>query len=104
MNTAETRCNTCRFWKRIDKDDLTDSENCFCDNKGEDDSSFVLLGECRRHPPQLDSGLKLPGDGVQGRTSDAYWSSRFPVTFDDDWCGEHQPAPTPSAPPAPPPA
>lgn len=58
MAEARPPCATCRWWLR--------------------NPHTVLVGECRRMPPQ-------PADNA----ADPRW---WPTTRRNDWCGEHQEA------------
>ena len=67
-------CETCRFW-------------CFPNDQ--------RYGECRRYPPTViyTGDIPTPHEasyGVSGKIR-----SRIPNTWDDFWCGEHQPKPKP---------
>ena len=68
------RCDQCKFWRQ----DFTES----------DPSKQSLGGECRRHSPQpsYDPG---PFYDLDDQTF-TYFPS-WPITDDDDWCGEWQP-------------
>ena len=89
------RCDNCRSWVRLDPGDLyQDEERMLL----EDGQSFV--GTCRRHPPTVDgTALHHLAVARMARTSHAnddhanahLWeASRWPVTYEDDWCGDHQ--------------
>jgi hypothetical protein len=41
---------------------------------------------CRRYPPY---------DGAQWGKAAGYCRPVWPLTFSEDWCGEHQPKPSP---------
>lgn len=64
-------CKDCRYW--------------YCD----DDTMGVTsshLRECRRQPPTYYADVnRLPADD-----NDLF--GHWPVTFDDNWCGEHKPS------------
>lgn len=62
-------CETCRFWRRLDGEEVLDGQ-----------------GECRRHAPS--PTLEIRDDG---------YGALWPETWDEDWCGEHEPA-TPAVP------
>lgn len=53
-------CESCRFWAR--------------DGSG-------AVGECRRFPPHV--------AWVDAGPDDRGWSSAFPLTRSDAWCGDH---------------
>lgn len=66
------RCECCRFWEREEDDKIG-------------------VGDCRRYPPAM--ALVQTSDCL-----DDEWTVRrpaynggFPITFEDDWCGEFQP-------------
>jgi hypothetical protein len=69
------RCETCRFWRGVN-----DSGN----------------GECRRKPPAILADLLGPDATIAARGDCAdtgslfEYASRFPVTFQLDWCGEFE--------------
>ena len=60
------RCQTCRFWER----------STF-------QTGVATIGTCRRYAPR--GPLALP----YGPAGDLAEVQTFPVTNDDDWCGEY---------------
>lgn len=62
------RCETCRFWKEIDRGTSHDGKQW-------------ILGDCRRHCPNMN----------------AYGQPSFPRTGYDLWCGDFEPIKTPDA-------
>jgi hypothetical protein len=76
------RCATCRFWKAVE------------DQEGED-----LRGECRRLPPTFNAPaarrwfVSWSGEHADAMGREDYSEGFWPLTWDDDWCGEHQPTP-----------
>ena len=71
MSTAT--CKTCIFW-----DEYPTQSDCHCD-----EDYVHTMGDCRRHPPTM----------IATRAEDprnvADYSSLFPYTMSDEWCGEH---------------
>jgi hypothetical protein len=65
--TAHHTCSTCRFWQP-DPDTLANE-----------------LGECRINPPQHHP---LPGDPDEPDTRAGLPRRPWPLTADDDWCGQ----------------
>lgn len=64
-------CENCRFWK----------------------DRMRAVGECRRRPPIIvDAGAKKAlQEESWSEVVDSLWDySRWPKTFDLDWCGEHE--------------
>lgn len=73
----ERTCENCRFFSEFDIEDG---------------------GWCRRHPPRLSEAIlhsifkDEPHEGDRGLTPDeGHLASQFPWTYQDSWCGEHQP-------------
>lgn len=62
LSAEPAACKTCRFWLW-------------------DDTDKRLLGFCRRYPP-------LPGDYNDSESS--VTQTGYPMTLEEDWCGEHQ--------------
>lgn len=62
MTQIRPQCEMCYFWRQ---------------NKDRD-GVLHRRGECRRRSP-------LPGKDPKG-----YDKHKFPITYDNDWCGEHQ--------------
>ncbi len=73
---SEQRCENCRFWKRLPKDE---------EEPG--------LGDCKRHAPR--PIIALSGLRMDECLSEIYW----PETREEDWCGEWQAITTQSDPP-----
>lgn len=74
---VEDCCGNCRFW-----DDFP-SRNAageLVPIKGL--VAGTVLGQCRRYPPGIPSRSEARGD----------LNAEFPETYQDAWCGEHQPA------------
>lgn len=73
-------CASCRFWKQLDPDgDSADADG------GYEVTEFGT-GLCRRLPPasrrtELESSLN---------SMDAARTAFWPVTWDEDWCGEFE--------------
>lgn len=68
---TNARCANCRFWKR-------DTENLASSGDG------VPQGWCRRRAPQVIV--------TKYTLEDRYaWDSKFPATYENAWCGEHEP-------------
>lgn len=69
------RCENCRFWYRqyvaLDKPDR--------------------LAQCLRYPPAVVGIGAMMNEFPLVTLDEEYESSRFPVTAQDDWCGEWQP-------------
>ena len=63
-----TPCKTCQFWLR--KPDQNH-------------------GQCHSRPPQM---VNLPAqEATKTRTAKpSKFASYWPITYQDDWCGEHQ--------------
>ncbi len=62
-------CSSCAFW------------DCIEQHKEDSD------GKCRRYPPKLDQNYyKVDEDSITEVSS--WWV--FPLTYCDDWCGEHK--------------
>jgi hypothetical protein len=93
MRLKQHRCENCRHWDRLDRtavmtldDDLTREEP-------------LMIGECRRHPPQVVSALievvyerqkeLTVGDTINFcSTTLTHEGSVWPVTWDWDSCGD----------------
>ncbi len=81
-------CATCRFWSR---DIMSGGE------------SEGRSGECRRRSPHLILSMApeflkshtSDPDGVRDCDGEEDARRIFPLTYNDDWCGEHQPKRTP---------
>lgn len=73
------RCETCRFWYReyvcMDKPDR--------------------LAECLRYPPIVIGSMLHGAPFVT--LDEEHEAARFPVTDQDEWCGEWQPKRQPTA-------
>jgi hypothetical protein len=86
---TERTCSSCRFWK----------------------PEQLGIGECRRHAPvAANQAVLFTGEavvavahvlsrhwnvewpeGFEGTATETNHSAMFPTTWDEDWCGEHQP-------------
>jgi hypothetical protein len=86
------RCGTCRFWQPIDPDNMTPEDRVsFTDGE----SDHVQGGECKRHPPVITDSHRYGHKPGRADTLTARWLDTVsPVTIEDDWCGEWQPAAT----------
>lgn len=73
-------CDTCHWWHLLDPD----GEGVEAD--GGYKVSDVGTGRCRRYPPKLRRGPNFETD-----SSDAAGAAIWPITWDEDWCGEHRP-------------
>ena len=77
-------CETCRFWMR-----LSDHDGVFSD--GNFRTIAEDTGQCRFNPPTtrgyhaIDEAYPDANSGAAATC--AYW----PVTWDEHWCGQHQP-------------
>jgi hypothetical protein len=80
---VEMICGTCRFW-----DVLTEGEGI--ERDGNYEVSIDGTGRCRRYPP-ASRRSDLPAMATSGHSSDAASSAYWPVTWAEDWCGEHLP-------------
>lgn len=78
----EPRCDSCRFWVRVDDDDLSGEDRDSLLVMA-DDADRVIVGECRRLPPQVAVG---PSSPVCVRVDASGW----PLTNEWEWCGEWQ--------------
>lgn len=105
---SEARCENCRFWRRTARDTIYPAEEQFPIFSEEVDD-LCVVGECRRFPPVLDASLlaegraervQQTGHNYDRPTVDGWLATKFPITLNADWCGEHQPirAPEPKAP------
>lgn len=90
-------CENCRYWERIDKDSVYENDGTDFNDDGE-----VGEGHCKRYPPVVVSdALRTARDlplyrgrfAAQTPSAMVKTATIFPVTFDCDWCGEHQPTP-----------
>ena len=68
-------CETCRFW---------------------DDTKLIDRSErqCRRFPPMFAPILAHAHMSHHDSAQDTSYVTRFPFTYHDEWCGEHQPRDT----------
>ena len=74
MSERIERCETCRWW----------------DNPRENEHGAGLLtGSCNRFPP-LYVGRRKPSDDDEPHDDPDMWAQ--PPMYQDDWCGEWQPA------------
>lgn len=94
MSQQNMRCDDCRFWERIDKDELYDFEGPPWANESTGAATF---GRCRRMPPVVVGGairelLALPFYKEAGASHDTHsviqGASLWPSTWKDDWCRE----------------
>ena len=72
-------CARCRFWQRLRAD---------ADEWGTDHGYDVVdgtTGMCRRFPPV---GRRPDQDTKSSHSWDAAKAAHWPVTWEDDWCGE----------------
>lgn len=74
-------CSNCRFWA----------------NPNDDEDDDTRMGECRRYPPRICEAMMAadianaygePAIGLERKTN--WLNTTFPVTGDDEWCGEWQ--------------
>jgi hypothetical protein len=72
-------CSACRFWRRLEQD--ADEFGFARDYEVPDGST----GVCRRYPP---STRRADIDHASSHSWDAARGAYWPVTWDDDWCGE----------------
>ncbi len=77
---SDANCETCQWWQQLDPN----GEGAATDG-GYTVSDFGT-GLCRRMPPWL----KLRPDPATD-SADAAAAAIWPVTWDEDWCGEYQP-------------
>lgn len=64
-------CGSCRFWdRRLDR---------------------VESGNCRRRPPVILECVAAANISAEGDldSADLELATRYPITFIDDWCGDH---------------
>jgi hypothetical protein len=76
------RCQTCLFWNTLD-----------LDGEGhEADGGYAVTeyrtGRCRRNPPAGGRNAPSMSEGF-ANLMDAANSSVWPVTWAEDWCGQH---------------
>lgn len=71
-------CSGCRFWLV-----LGDRDGAHARATGYDDADGYT-GACRRWPPRA----PLPATGVSISATDTANTSSWPITWDEDWCGE----------------
>jgi hypothetical protein len=101
---SEPGCGTCRFWKRLDADDLYLPEEPLVLDCGEN-GALPIIGDCRRFPPVRAGAVELrlaaermrrtPGlAGDDMPNANRYFATKFPLTHADDWCGEYSPGET----------
>lgn len=93
-------CKTCRWWKQTEKGDLYEGE---ADLLIDDETDEIMVGECRRYPPQMDfverNRLREATTEVHvfandnRETCNRSTATRFPIVDDGCFCGEHQPVP-----------
>jgi hypothetical protein len=79
-------CATCLHWNELDPDG---GSSVFVDGNYEVTEGGT--GQCRRYPPttrRTDWRPEIPG-GTLMDSMDAAGSAYWPVTYDEDWCGEH---------------
>jgi len=71
----QVECHKCRFW-----------------NKGVDGDLDADQGTCRRRAPSVvNPWVYDPNTADWTRFCDAETEWRWPITGDDEWCGEAQP-------------
>jgi hypothetical protein len=63
------KCCTCRFWQSVSS------------------GAAPVAGYCRRSPPVILDMIVEPEGDLQ--ISDIAAATAYPVTNDDDWCGEY---------------
>jgi|GEM_PF-2749403 len=78
------RCDECRFWDKT----AYDEQSGGADN-------FAVEAFCRRYPPQINVSVPLAGvsEGFDAADTKYPYNSYtwpYPVTEQDDWCGEFQ--------------
>jgi hypothetical protein len=79
-------CATCEHWNELDPDS---GSSVF--NDGNYEVTDRGTGQCRRYPPtrrRNDWKPELRGKALDSQ--DAAGSAFWPVTYDEDWCGEHK--------------
>ena len=70
---SERTCTTCRWW---------------CSDGLEANPDDV--GECRKaRPTPCATGQWMPV--WMGKVRKMSWRASWPITYESDWCGEHQP-------------
>ncbi len=72
--STEIYCKTCKWWEPLPDIHVADDE---------------FRGECRRFPPLLCESLDIADAKFLGDKC-VIPHGRFPVTNDDEWCGEWQ--------------
>lgn len=82
IDEAEAACARCRFWQVLQDGDETGrgsfDDGCYS-------GPFEQTGRCRRNPPSTRRPDWHPTSSDAG---DAAHSAYWPVTWDNDWCGE----------------
>lgn len=78
------RCETCRFWN-TESNQIAQSE-----------TNVGGKGTCQRMPPLISDAynralLREAERDVDSEDSEESAGRAWPVTWDDDWCGEWQP-------------
>jgi hypothetical protein len=70
-------CKSCPYWRHVEDE--------------EEDGKIWSYGECRRYP----KSIPAPHDPKNGTYLGYTWQEwvSWPVTEDDDWCGEHPQSP-----------
>ena len=77
-------CDNCRFWNR-----LSEERGIFTD-AGYDEISEGT-GQCRFGPPAAAQVNPFYANSGPLTSSDAACAALWPITFDEHWCGQHQP-------------
>lgn len=88
------KCENCRFWQRLRPGQVLEWDALPWSDEVDDK---VEAGECQRLPPTiigtiLNDSRNLPLYASKNLHIPTFgmikFASRFPVTFDCDWCGE----------------